>query len=196
MRGTFAPCRETLSVLRIIPACAGNISSSTFDVIRRGGSSPRVRGTFHPDKSGLYHHGIIPACAGNIMITEKNITMERDHPRVCGEHAEGSSPRVRGTGSSPRVRGTFKCKDGKERTVGIIPACAGNISIPPQRLQLLWDHPRVCGEHVFELLRYLLAIGSSPRVRGTSKHEILVLEICGIIPACAGNIGNRCSYRP
>ena len=70
------------------------------------GSSPHVRGT--PVVSGHAEcvAGIIPACAGNTLSGQKLPAVDRDHPRMCGEHFkllkdgrvhEGSSPHVRGT---------------------------------------------------------------------------------------------------
>ena len=70
---------------------------------------------------------IIPACAGNTEAAVDDEIVSRDHPRVCGEHAEHDPivsavrdhPRVCGEhdklgksqtvqqGSSPRVRGTL-----------------------------------------------------------------------------------------
>ena len=136
----------------------------------------------------------------------------------------GSSPRVRGTpisrsdlhGSSPRVRGTRRtanmrsavhprvCGERKGRLLARVPA---NARTPV--------HPRVCGERELNRCRRrdCLAIGSSPRVRGTlsmpswsstfsamttvhprvcgerwiAAHMDLVGSPARFIPACAGN---------
>ncbi|EEP20769.1 hypothetical protein BIFANG_03339 [Bifidobacterium angulatum DSM 20098 = JCM 7096] len=50
---------------------------------------------------------------------------------------------------------------------GIIPACAGNTAVGPPRSGFSWDHPRVCGEHLADVLAHYDDPGSSPRVRGT-----------------------------
>ena len=69
----------------------------------------------------------------------------------------------------------------------IIPAYAGNTSFEATFLPDPWDHPRVCGEHSPQAQNLIIAVGSSPRMRGT-------LIVCydydphgGIIPAYAGN---------
>ena len=49
------------------------------------------------------------------------------------------------------------------------------------------DHPRVCGEHELTLFENGLALGSSPRVRGTPVSQMVENGATGIIPACAGN---------
>ena len=51
----------------------------------------------------------------------------------------------------------------------------------------LWDHPRICGEHMEpnnEILKYP---GSSPHMRGTRSINSSTVTPKGIIPAYAGN---------
>ena len=73
------------------------------------------------------------------------------------------------------------------RTLGIIPAYAGNTNgkHAPQKHSL--DHPRVCGEHPMLLAIVLVLPGSSPRMRGTRGSATVRLLWSGIIPAYAGN---------
>ena len=99
-------------------------------------------------------------------------------------------------GSSPRVRGTLRRRRRGARRARIIPACAGNARKSISPMARSTDHPRVCGE------RFRLAVmrndsgGSSPRVRGTRRHERHSLERDRIIPACAGNAsGSRSMVR-
>ena len=90
----------------IIPACAGNTWNSwpTWPVSRdhprvRGehpimkavcflskGSSPRARGTPLHGELKPQSARIIPACAGNTSGTPLCRSLQRDHPRVRGEH--------------------------------------------------------------------------------------------------------------
>ena len=74
-------------------------------------------------------------------------------------------------GSSPRVRGTLRLNFAIRKIVGIIPACAGNMSWYRDWIRCRWDHPRVCGEHSIELPTSFSILGSSPRVRGTFRLE-------------------------
>ena len=171
----------------IIPACAGN----TRPPCRRAsrcrdhprvcgehlhaygytpfltGSSPRVRGTRRDSKVHNEGRGIIPACAGNTDFLVGRKPQARDHPRVCGEHRSWTALRAWHMGSSPRVRGTLDRVDVLIGQLGIIPACAGNTQSPKVRRPHGRDHPRVCGEHSFEVLFMSVCAGSSPRVRGT-----------------------------
>ena len=135
----------------------------------------------------LPNEGIIPACAGNTQSSSVIPSASGDHPRVCGEHAPSRLQRRPRWGSSPRVRGTPQAGRRRTRSRGIIPACAGNTS---RRVALYYienDHPRVCGEHLARPAAGKVAVGSSPRVRGTHRIHRLLVGPSGIIPACAGN---------
>ena len=146
MRGT------PLSVVRhvrrrgIIPAYAGNTSvahrnspatgdhprvcgeHSTGAARRQSlvGSSPRMRGTPSTCPEEYRLTGIIPAYAGNTNRVRRRPWRSRDHPRVCGEHADNSSMTFNSEGSSPRMRGTHRIHILGLPHFGIIPAYAGN----------------------------------------------------------------------
>ena len=69
----------------------------------------------------------------------------------------------------------------------IIPACAGNRHLYWCRKQPNKDHPRVCGEQLWDSDYRNVVKGSSPRVRGTVVVSRAYVYRVGIIPACAGN---------
>ena len=131
------------------------------------GSSPRMRGTRIDDKHSRRLPGIITAYAGNTVPDSSYLRMARDHPRVCGEHPIDVHESGEQCGSSPRMRGTRGTATPAVRTIGIIPAYAGNTPAHGMWTQHQWDHPRVCGEHN----RLPPGVdgwrGSSPRMRGT-----------------------------
>ena len=130
----------------IIPACAGNTGRNagnhqfardhprmcgehlriTGIIFGELGSSPHVRGTLHHKPTFLSVMGIIPACAGNTFSSKVGSHELRDHPRMCGEHAECGHGACRMWGSSPHVRGTLSVSADGDGRAGIIPACAGN----------------------------------------------------------------------
>ena len=72
----------------------------------------------------------------------------------------------------------------------IIPAYAGNTGSKPASTSSMRDHPRICGEHVCHASSYLLAMGSSPHMRGTLAGTVNRVHGGGIIPAYAGNTSN------
>ena len=207
MRGT--PTRPTRQPSRpgIIPAYAGNtmtcpcIATNSRDhprvcgehfskqvrTVVYVGSSPRMRGTRVHEIGDIGFHGIIPAYAGNTGTSVSPSCGGRDHPRVCGEHAAavpnisfvpGSSPRMRGIRLWPRIH---------HSRPGIIPAYAGNTCWLIPTNAMTGDHPRVCGEHIKQLVAGFSEQGSSPRMRGTHRQLPVHVTIRGIIPAYAGN---------
>ena len=111
------------------------------------GSSPHVRGALLHLRVDARDRGIIPACAGSTHHESDGADDERDHPRMCGEHAETWIQSSLPQGSSPHVRGAQPVVRAEHIVGGIIPACAGST---PRNLLLVsapWDHPRMCGEH-------------------------------------------------
>ncbi len=85
------------------------------------------------------------------------------------------------------MRGTLPKRVMANNLLGIIPAYAGNtIHILCRRLQR-WDHPRVCGEHIYGVSPFTPCAGSSPRMRGTPADRMSAQHVKRIIPAYAGN---------
>ena len=146
-----------------------------------------MRGT--PRRDGKMRHAgrIIPAYAGNTAIALATSLLVRDHPRVCGEHHCREDQVGQGKGSSPRMRGTLALVGEKEGETGIIPAYAGNTSMPSETQPPPRDHPRVCGEHALAFRGQNVSLGSSPRMRGTRFWRTPAPFHFGIIPAYAGN---------
>ena len=109
---------------------------------------------------------ITPACAGKSAAAFLRITLDKDHPRMCGE----------------------KCLSGKKLTgVGrITPACAGKSGLAAAQKLLNQDHPRMCGEKVKRGYRGETPVGSPPHVRGKVNPETGEYLRFGITPACAG----------
>ena len=173
--------------MRFIPAPAGNIPSSErwaspFPVhpracgehnraglrqCERSGSSPRLRGTLGARRRHGLSRRFIPAPAGNINGSKTNGAMGTVHPRACGEHVSPSPCTMCIRGSSPRLRGTSSEADRQPVHQRFIPAPAGNMIIPKAVAMRESVHPRACGEHVLKRHRYVVHVGSSPRLRGT-----------------------------
>ena len=93
-------------------------------------------------------------------------------------------------GSPPRARGEG---GGKSKTpIGqrITPACAGRSVLAGLRPRSLPDHPRVCGEKVYQYAPIGIPAGSPPRVRGEGKNSAQTEKFDRITPACAGRSHN------
>ena len=70
------------------PRVCGEHISDEENTYKIEGSSPRMRGTPWGGEIGLHIDGIIPAYAGNTSQGKTIPLRTRDHPRVCGEHAQ------------------------------------------------------------------------------------------------------------
>ena len=211
VRGMPVGAPALLARRGIIPACAGNAhpgGASTrkagdhprvcgecyghlFRADRDRGSSPRVRGMPAEAPAVSVPAGIIPACAGNASGRLCRSGRPADHPRVCGECAHGCPVHFRHAGSSPRVRGMLPLVGVVADLQRIIPACAGNATVPCVEHPTGGDHPRVCGECDASLLHNRRDQGSSPRVRGMRPSTTAAAAWSRIIPACAGNAGTH-----
>ena len=104
--------------------CGEHVPASSVDVWSMG-SSPRMRGALDTRLGAVSQVGIIPAYAGSTILRPPLCAMcgiipayagstvsksgdnrlDRDHPRVCGEHTFFQAPPGVKIGSSPRMRG-------------------------------------------------------------------------------------------
>ena len=69
---------------------------------------------------------------------------------------------------------------------GITPACAGKRKRSRLQRSGTGDHPRVCGEKLFDLTAKVTDKGSPPRMRGKDVYTVLKINPSGISPAYAG----------
>ena len=106
---------------------------------------------------------------------------------MCGEHRTGRPYFAIVQGSSPHVRGALLHLRVDARDRGIIPACAGSTHHESDGADDERDHPRMCGEHSFNIHQFAGEQGSSPHVRGARSGGSSVSLLMGIIPACAGS---------
>ena len=151
------------------------------------GSPPLARGILRIKVEDIIRLGITPACAGNTLWPVILRPCNRDHPRLRGEYnlrdvelayKEGSPPLARGI-----PVGLYVISNGD----GITPACAGNTKKESVAIPSTWDHPRLRGEYLSDLLVETFRTGSPPLARGIPSRSIFSVTACGITPACAGN---------
>ena len=140
------------------------MTSSQMDMM---GSPPHLRGTPMCSRFNRMIIRITPASAGN---TGRVNYDQRTH-----------------NGSPPHLRGTLIGQYWTWIVPRITPASAGNTVICFSRSFCLWDHPRICGEHLQCLSLARLPHGSPPHLRGTPVSPQFDCENSGITPASAGN---------
>ena len=133
---------------RAHPRSRGEHSYTGLSVVGDGGSSPLARGTCAHAVGGGCRFGLIPARAGNIALCCAQGSDYRAHPRSRGEHPMPAPPGVRRSGSSPLARGTCNTFLKLVDWTGLIPARAGNMSLPVPVPEIIWAHPRSRGEHI------------------------------------------------
>ena len=142
--------------------------------------------------------GLIPARAGNTFRGWLMPSVSRAHPRSRGEHSGRIGESFRPLGSSPLARGTLREDLGCVGVYGLIPARAGNTSVPPCARPPNRAHPRSRGEHIPASRLASSRAGSSPLARGTRLASWWVQGVGGLIPARAGNtraLSDRCRGR-
>ena len=136
---------------------------------------------------------IIPAHAGQTWRRPSAWLQAPDHPRACGANLAAASSFSAAAGSSPRMRG--KLGDGLVGGLDlrIIPAHAGQTGTRSSGSGPASDHPRACGANLGETGQRLDRTGSSPRMRGKRKAEVLSNALDRIIPAHAGQTARMAS---
>ena len=130
------------------------------------GSPPRMRGKDNHMAPSRRWQGITPAYAGKSKYCHALTSLDRDHPRVCGEKNLFSAGRQTLWGSPPRMRGKVHQNPVMQALDGITPAYAGKSKYCHALTSLDRDHPRVCGEKTSKRLDSCPPQGSPPRMRG------------------------------
>ena len=206
VRGKQLHNETDTELIRIIPACAGQTTSSSIPlchcadhprlcganspshapVASGHGSSPLVRGKHQ--LVALIHSQIriIPACAGQTVVCCIRSSPSADHPRLCGANRDSNNKEMACAGSSPLVRGKRRGTRGRYPRRRIIPACAGQTPARNPTTSKSSDHPRLCGANCTSLVMRAYSTGSSPLVRGKHTHMRPRAMDVRIIPACAG----------
>ena len=171
----------------LIPACAGSTLRLLLSWRPTGGSSPHARGAPFASSPDIRRAGLIPACAGSTLLLALWRTRIRAHPRMRGEHSDGSPGFDGGSGSSPHARRAHNHLTVQKHSGGLIPACAGSTATINGVDHTHAAHPRMRGEHSPICCRVACWGGSSPHARGARGGEVDEYRIPGLIPACAGS---------
>ena len=168
MRGAPLVSADTRAFSRITPAYAGSTQSYAGPTPTYGdhprvcgehcklgsdrssivGSPPRMRGAREVRHLPVLGCGITPAYAGSTDCEQSAGAVERDHPRVCGEHLLMGLAASEVLGSPPRMRGALFDQHDIHDDPGITPAYAGSTIPLGYTTAYITDHPRVCGEHI------------------------------------------------
>ena len=135
------------------------------------GSPPPTRGTLKEFFRLLIKTGITPAYAGNTSSFLCVSVLDKDHPRLRGEHLDKFNKSELLEGSPPPTRGTPHRWNTSPARNGITPAYAGNTY-----------RYRYRGSER----------GSPPPTRGTQMRFLPLFYLYRITPAYAGNTEIQC----
>ena len=150
------------------------------------GSPPRMRGKAELGHAQQLLSGITPAYAGKSLKFCERCALGKDHPRVCGEKLTRHLTASGGRGSPPRMRGKVLAALVLPSPTRITPAYAGKSVAHFGLMQLVRDHPRVCGEKLFLPEPHPVGTGSPPRMRGKGCSAGKTNWTIRITPAYAG----------
>ena len=173
--------------------CGEKCSTSRFEGCLLG-SPPRMRGKENRQHFRTCRRGITPAYAGKSPTGVKGLSVNRDHPRVCGEKLSMNTRILSIAGSPPRMRGKGGCFAGLAHRFGITPAYAGKRKEQYGKKIFQKDHPRVCGEKFTLSFRVDTRPGSPPRMRGKVSFIVATTTLLGITPAYAGKRARKENY--
>ena len=182
-RGSGSPPR---SCRRDHPRVCGEKTTTHEKPSDSTGSPPRLRGKVDRTAGKARRAGITPAYAGKRGMRYKAMRSYRDHPRVCGEKYIQDPTENAILGSPPRMRGKECSWASMTAFVGITPACAGKRQADRSSLDIVRDHPRVCGEKSMCTRSPVSTSGSPPRMRGKVLKQLIVDSVDGITPTYAG----------
>ena len=171
---------------RITPAGAGKTAWIGAETRPALDHPPQVRGKLL-EKIGIEkENGITPAGAGKTARKVHGTSCIKDHPRRCGENQPGLGRKPPCAGSPPQVRGKLLMLCALRLRPGITPAGAGKTRTRPNPNNVRQDHPRRCGENIYQNLLSFRPPGSPPQVRGKLTPAAVDQYGNGITPAGAG----------
>ena len=152
-------------------------------------------------RGALIHHepddhpspGSSPRMRGALAGCRCRLKRRRDHPRVCGEHADGTHFNSRTYGIIPAYAGsTRRLPHPPHGRWGSSPRMRGAPSRTSGKTTSTRDHPRVCGEHALHRVDSSHAGWIIPAYAGsTTEIGMAVLVKKGSSPRMRGALAGR-----
>ena len=178
--------RQEQSLHRAYPrARGGNLSRSDTDNDFPG-LSPRSRGKLVYVTPGERLAGPIPALAGETQHRSRLPYPIWAYPRARGGNAGQPGSQAASQGLSPRSRGKLLVENLQRKTIGPIPALAGETAGYDGVLYCLGAYPRARGGNGRQKTSLQQELGLSPRSRGKPCPVRVGALRVGPIPALAG----------
>ena len=149
VRGVLLSCFPPFFRSGITPARAGSTEQHSEKTLTDK-DHPRSCGEYSSSFNSVTSRWrITPARAGSTHRILRRAEMLQDHPRSCGEYLTNSSLSLVNSGSPPLVRGVPSNRALPLESHRITPARAGSTLL--HQFFRCWhkDHPRSCGEYIF-----------------------------------------------
>ena len=178
MRGKPSSRPYWLDSARITPADAGKTELDSKWKSALKGSPPRMRGKLCRHGQTRRHDGITPADAGKTQGRNVIASIDRDHPRGCGENEDAARKKTDAEGSPPRMRGKHTVMDRRADEDRITPADAGKTWSAPVVSIVSRDHPRGCGENTWSAP--VVSIVSRDHPRGCGENWQTWLQLSAV----------------
>ncbi len=168
------------------PRMRGDHASRQLASVAQWGPTPHARGPPSPTVTRGRNDGTNPACAGTTALPRHRAGVDRDQPRMRGDHDRAWSERPRCAGPTPHARGPRLQDMLQAQTAGTNPACAGTTCSAPRRPTAARDQPRMRGDHTSPGSASASAEGPTPHARGPHSPHHPTPGGLGTNPACAG----------
>ena len=174
-------CRST-----VYPRACGGTDAGEGLAYAIGGLSPRLRGNQLSRVDRAHLLGSIPAPAGEPGFSNRLLPAVEVYPRACGGTFENRDTTRPPAGLSPRLRGNLHDTLRLKKTLGSIPAPAGEPARYRRSGRRVAVYPRACGGTPGPGLRPFPPGGLSPRLRGNHADANGSGDPQRSIPAPAG----------
>ena len=152
VRGKLSHCACRELRTGITPAGAGKTPQRRKQTELFEDHPPQVRGKHRTIYCRSQQRRITPAGAGKTSRCVHYDTHTWDHPRRCGENSFYAAHIAFDAGSPPQVRGKPYVEGLIFLLRRITPAGAGKTKAQYSRDDIIWDHPRRCGENKYILM--------------------------------------------
>ena len=170
----------------------GDHSFSTASAVRRKGPPPHARGSPASCRARWTPPGPTPACAGITSSCSRAAHASSAHPRMRGDHEQGSTTYHSAWGPPPHARGSQARHAGARLRTRPTPACAGITPSTTAPHGSSAAHPRMRGDHRAPDAAAAYAAGPPPHARGSRRRVHARPHGRRPTPACAG-ITRGCS---
>ncbi len=168
------------------PRMRGDHVDHQVSLAEQRGPPPHARGPPWPPYWLGSQMGTTPACAGTTGVPRRGPQIERDHPRMRGDHCLMPRTTLRRPGPPPHARGPPDGSVDQGPPTGTTPACAGTTRRTALARSNCGDHPRMRGDHVAKEAAAENPVGPPPHARGPRAAGHRPRGHRGTTPACAG----------